>query len=133
MTLLISNEKQVQDLQHQFSARYPFLKLEFYRSVKTDPALPVRKYLQPSTVLKAAGLTTPGMLEVNDEMTVVELESSLLKNFGLIAQVSRKCGMLWIETTMTNKWTLQKQNEHGREISLTSIDSPPYRPDSEAV
>lgn len=129
MTLLISNEKTIGDLQHQFNTRYPFLRLEFYRLVRTDPNLPVRKYLAPVTLLKAAGLTSPGILEVNDEMTVAELEKSLVKNFGIDVQVSRKCGMLWIETTMTNRWSLQKQNEHGREISLTTIDIPPYRPD----
>jgi hypothetical protein len=28
--------------------------------------------------------------------------------------------MLWLETTMTDNWTLQKQNENGREVSITT-------------
>jgi len=133
MTLAISNEKTTGDLQQSFSLKYPFLRLDFYRLVKTDPTMPVKKHLPPATLLRASGLINPGILEITDEMTVGELEKAFLKNFGLDVQVSRKCGMLWIETTMTNKWSLFKQNEHGREISLTSLDIPPYRPDSEAI
>jgi hypothetical protein len=31
--------------------------------------------------------------------------------------VFRKSGNLWLETTMTDDWTLQQQNDHGYEIS----------------
>jgi hypothetical protein len=35
----------------------------------------------------------------------------------MVVQVSRKSGTLWLETTMTDSWTLGQQNEHGRELS----------------
>ena len=37
--------------------------------------------------------------------------------FSLAVQVFRRSGNLWLETTMTDNWTLRQQNEHGREIS----------------
>jgi len=67
--------------------------------------------------LIAAGLKKSGELELNDEMTVGELENSFLEKFWLNVQVSRRSGNLWLETTMTDKWTLKQQNDHGRELS----------------
>ena len=52
-------------------------------------------------------------------MKVEELERILKKDFGLRAQVFRKSGNLWLETTMTDGWTLAQQNYHGKELSTT--------------
>ncbi len=58
-----------------------------------------------------------GELEIDGTMTVNMLESKLFEQFGLSVQVSRKSGNLWLETSLTNHWTLKEQNDHGREIS----------------
>lgn len=123
MLLAISKEKTIRDVQLEFSSQFPFLKLEFYKRENSDPALPVKKHLQHSLMLKQAGLKNSGTLEIQNETTVMVLEKMFYSNFGLDVQVLRKSGMLWLETTVTDKWTLQKQNEHGREISLTPNDS----------
>ena len=54
-------------------------------------------------------------------MTVGELEKLFRERFGANIQVSRKSGTLWLETTMTDNWTLKQQNEHGRELSSPEI------------
>lgn len=123
MLLVISKEKTIRDVQLEFSSQFPFLKLEFYRRENTDPALPGKKHLPHLTTLKQAGLKDSGILDIQNETTVMALEKMFFSNFGLDVQVLRKSGMLWLETTVTDKWTLQKQNEHGREISLTPNDS----------
>ena len=51
-------------------------------------------------------------------MTVGQLEKAFRERFGLNMQVSRKSGPVWLETTVTDKWTLRQQNEHGRELSV---------------
>jgi hypothetical protein len=117
MTLTILKNKTIQDIQKDFNSHYPFLKLEFYRP-SINGFIPLKRQLVHSTILGAAGLKMDGELEINDEMTVGELEKSFLNRFGLNVQVSRKSGILWLETTMTDKWTLQKQNEHGQQISV---------------
>lgn len=126
MMLLISENKQIQDIQHDFTACYPFLRLDFYRW-QSNPA--GRKHLSRATSLKAAGLKHDGTLSLSDEMTVAELENKFLDTFGLDVQVSRKSGTFWLETTMTDGWTLQKQNDHGREISQVTGSSSRSRPD----
>lgn len=59
-------------------------------------------------------------------MKVGELEAALKDQFGLTVQVFRHSGNIWLETVLTDKWTLQQQNEHGKELctKLVRQDSP---------
>jgi hypothetical protein len=123
MYLFLSHDKTIHEVQQSFTSKYPYLKLEFYRLQNGDPGLTVKKHLLHSTTLKAAGLKNDGLIEINNDMTVVDLEQIFLHRFGLNAQVSRKSGILWLETTMTDKWSLEKQNEHGREITVSALQS----------
>lgn len=121
MHLVLFKEKTIQEVQDDFSEHFPFLKLEFYKLQTGDPALTVKKHMAHTATLKTAGMKLDGgVLDIPNEMTVNELEHLFLKKFGLNVQVSRKSGVLWLETTMTDSWTLQKQNEHGREVSVTA-------------
>ena len=114
MVLHISQHKTLGETQKEFNKAYPFLKIEFYRN--TEPGF-ARRHLNNSMSLTAAGLRKNGELELSDLMTVGELENQFAENFGLTVQVSRRSGNLWLETTMTDKWTLKQQNDHGRELS----------------
>ncbi|MEO5561949.1 MAG: hypothetical protein ABIR18_00915 [Chitinophagaceae bacterium] len=126
MRLLIAKDRSVENVQQEFNSLYPFLKLEFYKLNNDDADLQVKRHLPHSTMLTAAGLRNSGDIEVSDEMTVAQLEKTFRKQFGLDAQVCRKSGILWLQTTMTDNWSLQKQNEHGREISLTAKTFPGF-------
>ena len=125
MFLYISRDKTIQEVQQNFNSKYPFLKLEFYKLINTDPALPVKKHLPHSITLMAAGMKENGLIDINNDTTVANLEKIFVSKFGLNVQVSRKSGISWLETTMTDSWSLQKQNEHGREITLLAIKSIP--------
>ena len=59
-----------------------------------------------------------GILEIDDSMKVSDLENTLKDQYGLLAQVFRKSGNVWLETTMSDNWTLKQQNDHGHEISI---------------
>jgi hypothetical protein len=130
MKLIIAKNKSIQDLQSAFTSEYPFLKLEFYRPANGSPVL-MKKHLPYSTLLQAAGLKNGGEIEVQKEMTVEELENSFKSLFGLTVQVERKVGTLWLQTTKTDKWSLEKQNEHGRQISLPEKEAVPDRDDND--
>ena len=96
---------------------FPFLKLEFYRADEGN-LVPAKRFLPGKYVLQNARHTmSEGDIQVNENMTVSQLEKEFLNVFGLGVQVHRRSGNLWLETTMTDNWTLQKQNEHGRELS----------------
>jgi hypothetical protein len=123
MFLFISKDKTILEVQQSFSSKYPFLKLEFYKRDTTNPAHTNEKHLSQSITLKAAGLKENGLIDIQNDLTVADLVKIFLTKFGLNVQVSRKSGTLWLETTMTDKWSLQKQNEHGREITLSETGS----------
>lgn len=115
--LVLTKEGKIGDVQKTFNMAYPFLRLDFHSTNNLNSSLPKRNLL-PASSLESAGLRDAGELELREDMTVYELEQSFKKLFGLNIQVSRKSGITWLETTKTDKWSLQKQNEHGREISI---------------
>jgi hypothetical protein len=114
MVLHILQNRTLKEAQDEFSSAYPFLRIEFYRYSEPGSA---RRHLKNSLLLTAAGLKGTGEIEINDLMTVGQLEDIFKKQFGLLVQVSRRSGTLWLETTMTDNWTLKQQNDHGRELS----------------
>jgi hypothetical protein len=115
--LVLTKDRKIWDVQQAFNTAYPYLKLDFHSSNNLNSSLPKRHLLTTSS-LESAGLKKTGELELREDMSVYELEQSLKKLFGLNIHVSRKAGMIWLETTKTDKWSLEKQNEHGREISI---------------
>jgi hypothetical protein len=50
-------------------------------------------------------------------MTVTELESRFNTIYGLSVQLFRKSGRAWLETTVTDGWTLEEQNNEGEALS----------------
>lgn len=118
-TLHISPSKHVYELQQEFSKPYPFLRLDFYLNRPIEPGRPVlsKKLIKATTLLKDAGLKKEGDLDISDAMTVAELEKMIIEKYGMNVQVVRRSGNIWLETTMTDDWTLQQQNDHGREIT----------------
>jgi hypothetical protein len=117
MTLHLTTDKVIRDVQHEFTEAYPYLKLEFFSNPGGGGQSYYRKHLNWDIPMQKAGLVQRGELALSDNMTVGELEKKLQVEFGLQAQVSRKSGNCWLETTMTDNWTLKQQNDHGRDLS----------------
>ena len=119
MNLHIAPNLLISDIQKEFNKVFPFLKLEFFYNKNQSRSKISGKEIIPHN--KKIGddqkILSEGEIFINDEMKVKELENIFQQKFALSAQVFRKSGNLWLETTMTDNWTLQQQNNHGREIS----------------
>ncbi len=122
MHLVINANKLIKDVQQEFTSAFPYLKIEFFRNGE------VRKDRYPATMLIAQNRSLKdawsrkkeeGELDIPDTLTVGELENLFMDRFGLSVQVFRRSGNLWLETTMTDNWTLKQQNDHGKEISAS--------------
>jgi hypothetical protein len=124
MQLHIAPHILIAEVQATFNAAFPFLKLEFFRSKKnTKQGLVVA----PSrSISDCQAALEEGVIEIDAEMQVAELEKLFKERFGLNVQVFRRSVNLWLQTTITDHWTLQKQNEHGMEISQTPTPGDPY-------
>ncbi|MFT4155627.1 hypothetical protein [Parafilimonas sp.] len=115
MKLFINQESKIEDICKSFTASYPFLKIELYKkpfagSFKKE-RLPFKQPLGQiiNHDLKATIVITAGT-------TVAELEESF-SSIGLQAEIFRRSGNVWVETSLTNNWSLYQQNCEGEEIS----------------
>lgn len=119
MHLRIAPNRLISDLQKDFNNAFPFLKIEFFQNRNPQTSTVAIRQILPHNKRIVDGQTsvTDGDIEVNSQMKVKELEKIFKDQFSLVAHVFRRSGNLWLETTMTDDWTLGQQNEHGREIS----------------
>lgn len=117
-----STSKQVDTVaqfQNAFSETYPFLKIEFFEPDEGILNTRKRKVVAPETSLKKIKKAqADASIIFGDNTTVFQLEKSLKEEFGLVAQVYRRAGNIWIETNITDMWTLAHQNEQGRQLSI---------------
>lgn len=124
MTFRIEHNSSVADIQDAFSLEYPYLKLEFFEPCHRSVPPRKRKGVKGEANLGSIGrIDSPVDLEFNNSTTVAELEEKFQVMFGISAQVYRKAGNIWIETNITDKWTLQHQNEQGRQLSVNNTKS----------
>ncbi|MFM9911436.1 MAG: hypothetical protein ACKVOW_19050 [Chitinophagaceae bacterium] len=119
MKLQIVRTRPIGELQQEFANQFPFLKIEFLRysqpgSGKYRPATNLPSTLR---VGYCQGKIVEGEMTLTEDTRVSELENNFRKDFFLNVQVFRKSGGVWLQTTMTDKWTLKQQNEHGKEIA----------------
>jgi hypothetical protein len=114
--LNIDIEKTTEGVNSQFNAVYPFLRIGFFQEPhafgKSNGKSKIINGSMKIGQLKRS--IEPGTIEINGSTTVWELESSFEKKFGLHIQVFRKSGSIWLETTATDNWTLEQQNEQGK-------------------
>ena len=106
----ITKTSTVTDIQKQFNAKFPLLSIRFYKvahedhegSRKKDEVgedLPLTE-LSPSLQEASIPLTS--------QLTVEALETMFENEFGLHVQVFRKSGETWLQTSVTDHWTLEK-------------------------
>ncbi|MES2555757.1 MAG: hypothetical protein V4604_06390 [Bacteroidota bacterium] len=115
MQLLIHNERTLSEIQKDFNAMFPYLKLEFFSKLHGSGEPSSLKFKLPEQkkigdVRKSAKEET---LIIVPDMTVADLEQTLGDQLALGVQVFRKSGGVWLETIFTDTWTLAQQNEQG--------------------
>jgi hypothetical protein len=117
MDLEIKPDTKIGELKNSFRKRFPQLKIEFLsddsKRILDDDHLYVQ---QLSGVKKGQAL-----LHITGLTTVAELEKLFRHRYKLNAQVFRKSGKIWLQTTATDDWTLDEQNHEGTE-SLKNVD-----------
>ena len=102
-TIKIIDSKKISSLQEEFHEIFPFLKLEFFHHRHNSFQGSTKKdILNPDLTLKQCRKKkTEGAILLKETMKVNEIENLFQEIFGLSAQVFRKSGRSWIETTVT--------------------------------
>ncbi|MCC6691679.1 MAG: hypothetical protein IT235_09115 [Bacteroidia bacterium] len=115
MPLTINDCRKISAIQEEFNAIFPYLRLEFFSKPNKSSGIFNRK--QPhesgSTLKECRTIQNNTKIVITPDMTVKRLEKKFRDICGLNVRVLRKSGKCWIGTTVTERWTLEKQNGQG--------------------
>lgn len=111
----ISADKKLIDIQKEFGEKFPSLKIEFYPGRHAaGEGSPADQTLNPELTIGAVRTVhKEGDLRISGDMEVRQLEQKFYEDYGLNVQVFRKSGHLWMQTSATDHWSLEKQNRKG--------------------
>lgn len=115
---VIMERDTIHEVQKKFNDRFHYLKIEFFRepTIKGKGTNRKKMYLNDVALKDLHRLKKSGQIKLENKLTVSELETLFFSEFGLYTQVFRKSGNIWLETSATNHWTLEQQNEEGKSL-----------------
>jgi hypothetical protein len=120
MKLRIEKESSIKNVQKEFNTLYPYLKIEFFKRpfrLWSKSRLNEEKRNHDEPVSNLGKFNKCAIINVDGKRTAAQVEQDFWEAFGLSIKLFRKSGTLWIETTLTESWTLEKQNEEGEFMS----------------
>jgi hypothetical protein len=118
--MVINKQKKLKQIKDEFQEQFPFLKLEFYSGFYKQGEGSDKKTMLANdlTIGEVCKLTTEEIISISESMKVSELEKAFKDIFGLSVQVFRKSNNLWLQTTITDGWSLEKQNQNAKEMNV---------------
>jgi len=132
MKIIINDQQSIARIRNSFNKLFPFLKLEFFsKRHKSGEPSPLKFLIRSDvTIGECRTIHTSGEITITPAMRVNDLEQLLWNEYGLGVQVFRKSGMSWLETVLTDTWTLAEQNAEGEALSKgIEPDEPEYYQD----
>ncbi|WP_235296427.1 hypothetical protein [Portibacter marinus] len=114
----ITTHKTTEQIKTEFQTIFPNLKIEFYRKKHEtyQGSKDELKINQDMELEKLNPMLLNGEIDIDSEMTVAELENAFENKFGLHIQVYRKSGEQWMQTSITDHWTLAKQEMKSEDL-----------------
>lgn len=120
MKITINDKRKIQTIQEEFNEAFPYLKLEFFSRPHKPGAGSAKKFVKHNskTLGECRTIHNTGKISITPSMTVADLEQKFNEVYGLGVQVFRKSGKVWLETTVTDGWSLEEQNIQGEALSI---------------
>ena len=118
MEIKIDDNRIINELQAEFNANFPFLKIEFFSKTHKEGESSAKKLIRNTNkkIGECRSVHTKGNITISAKQKVSELEQLFQSVYGLPVQVFRKSGNVWLETTSTDNWTLAKQNSEAQDL-----------------
>jgi hypothetical protein len=122
----ISSQTTIQQVFNQFAEQFSHLRLEFYQTAHGNE----EGSRQEDQISHATSLGTINphleeqVFQVDGNMTVSEFENMMRDKYKLNVQVFRKSADVWLQTTATDHWSLDKQNSKGQVADETDNIEP---------
>jgi len=120
MELQINSDRYIWEIQRDFNQAFSYLKIEFFSKphLAQQPSPAKRILSNQGRIIDLVKTNINSSIGIDENMSVADLEKIFSEQFGLSVQVFRRSGNIWLETTMTDGWSLRQQNEHGKEITI---------------
>jgi hypothetical protein len=116
MKIELNSTKTIGELQLEFNAAFPYLKLVFFKHAHDAyEGSPAKDILSDPDrrLLEVEKKPRVGVLYLEPDTPVWQVERLFKEEFGLFVQVFRKSGTIWLETSVTDDLTLEQQNAKG--------------------
>ena len=119
MQITVTDNRKIFQLQEEFTQCFPYLKIEVLSKPHKSWSGTSERILRSAekTIGDYRKGSRDGNLTISGNMTVTELERQFRELYGLHVLVFRKSGKVWLETTVTDGWTLAEQNNQGEALS----------------
>ncbi|HIP37500.1 MAG TPA: hypothetical protein EYG85_11670 [Crocinitomix sp.] len=116
-TLKISDEKKLKDIKQEFNAHFPHLKIEFFSEEHHEGEGNSRMamYDDKLQLKDIRKIHNEGELSIDGHQKTSTFEKNFHSHFGVNVQVFRKQGRIWLQTILTDDWTLGQQEHKGEE------------------
>ncbi len=130
MVININDNTLIKHIKEEFNLLFPFLKIEFFnKSHQLGEGTPkLQLTADTKTLGECRNMHNNGVLEIDPMMAVADLERSFKDEYGLNIQVFRKSGKVWLETTVTDKWSLKEQNSQGELVTQHMARQEDHKP-----
>ncbi len=119
--MILHDKCQIMAIQEEFNELFPYLRLEFLAEPERRAGTKKAAQHPSKTLGDCRTIHRRGKVIVMPAMTVASLEQSFREVYGLAVQVLRKSGRAWLETTVTDSWTLEEQNRQGEALSKVTV------------
>ena len=126
MSIHISPNKRISDIQNAFNAAYPHLKLQFFSKAHGENKGSFAKFMihdRNTTLAMLNPELREGTVSIVPETKTWALEQTFETEFQLHVQVFRQSGSIWLETSVSDQLTLAEQETKGAR-SLLSFEDP---------
>ncbi len=126
MDLHITPETTLNDIRAEFKKRFTELDIAFFATPHSvGEGSPASDRIPGDfTAGEAGDPTKKGSITINGLTVVKDLEAAFSSELGLFAQVLRKSGNVWLQTTHTDHKTLSELNAMSRGVSPEMPESP---------
>ncbi len=126
----LTNQTTFETIKNDFNAAFPFLKLEFFHEAhkRGTTSSAHSMYKENEKIFTVGHIRGSRRMVIHGDMKVFELEEMFEQDYGLHVQVFRKSGSIWLVTSATDGWTLEDENEAGKNMQNV-ISNEPEKPD----
>lgn len=120
MKININDNRKIFTIQEEFNTLFPYLKIEFFSKPHKVGGASGKKLIKHNskTLGECRTIHNNGEITITPSLTVSDLEQRFQDVYGLNVQIFRKSGKVWLETTVTDGWSLDEQNKQGEALSI---------------